>query len=131
MKLLLVSMLFLPLFAKDIQIKVTNIDITLGGDIRIALFNSKEEFPKGKPLKTEIISTDKNEKIVNFRELQDSDYAVALFHDQNRDGKMEKNFLGIPQEGYGISNKAKPFFGPPSFEDAKFSGNSDSIEMKY
>jgi uncharacterized protein (DUF2141 family) len=48
-------------------------------------------------------------------------YAVAFFHDRNMNNKMPKNFIGIPQAGYGFSNNAKPRgFGPPSFSNASF-----------
>lgn len=45
--------------------------------------------------------------------------AVAAFHDA--DGDLATNFLGIPAEGYGFSNGAVGFMGPPSFEDAAVS----------
>ncbi len=47
-------------------------------------------------------------------------YALALLHDENGNGEMDSNFLGLPQEGYGFSNDAKVFLGPPSFEAASF-----------
>lgn len=45
-------------------------------------------------------------------------YAIILFHDENQDGRLDKNLLGIPNEGFGFSNNVIGFFGPPSFEDA-------------
>jgi uncharacterized protein (DUF2141 family) len=47
--------------------------------------------------------------------------AVAAYHDENSNGKMDANFIGIPTEGTGASNNAKSPFGPPKFRDAKFS----------
>lgn len=62
-------------------------------------------------------------------------YAISLFHDANNDGRMNKNWMGIPAEGYGSSNDAKANFGPPSFEDAQFlfrqSGQRIRIQMRY
>jgi uncharacterized protein (DUF2141 family) len=56
-----------------------------------------------------------------FNNVPSGSYAVAFFHDRNMNNKMPKNFLGIPQAGYGFSNDAKPKgFGPPSFTDAAF-----------
>ena len=53
--------------------------------------------------------------------------------DENNNGILDKNFLGIPKEGYGFSTN--PFvFGTPDFDDAKFELNSDKsidIEMIY
>ncbi len=45
-------------------------------------------------------------------------YAIALLHDEDGDGDMDRDFIGLPQEGYGFSSGASPGLGPPSFEDA-------------
>lgn len=47
-------------------------------------------------------------------------YALSIFHDKNANGKLEKNFMGIPTEPYGFSNDAPAVFGPPKYDDAKF-----------
>lgn len=41
-------------------------------------------------------------------------------HDENGNGKLDSNWLGIPSEPVGASNDARGQFGPPSFEDAAF-----------
>ena len=48
-------------------------------------------------------------------------YAVGMLHDENNNGKMDTDMLGIPKEGYGASNDARGSFGPPSVNDARFS----------
>jgi len=48
------------------------------------------------------------------------DYAVTLFHDENKNGKFDSNFIGYPLEGYGFSNNAKAQFAAPSFDECKF-----------
>ena len=47
-------------------------------------------------------------------------YAISYMHDENENGKLDTNFLGIPSEGFGASNDAHGAFGPPKFEEAKF-----------
>ncbi len=47
-------------------------------------------------------------------------YAVAVYHDENANIKFDKNWIGLPVEGYGISNNPAMFLGPPAFDDAKF-----------
>ena len=54
------------------------------------------------------------------KNVPDGTYAVSFVHDKNSNGKMDKNFMGIPKEDYGCSNNAKGFMGPPKWEDAKF-----------
>jgi len=59
-------------------------------------------------------------------------YAVSVFHDENMNQKLDKNFVGVPKEGYGASNNPKKKMGPPSFEETKFqlSGMEQSLEIK-
>ena len=47
-------------------------------------------------------------------------YGATVIHDENANGKLDTNFLGIPREGVGASNNAKGSFGPPSFTDMVF-----------
>ena len=44
-----------------------------------------------------------------------------MSHDENSNGKLDRNFVGMPKEGVGASNDAKGSFGPPKFADARFS----------
>ena len=48
------------------------------------------------------------------------EYALSVFQDVNDDGKLERNFIGIPKEPAGLSNNVRPKFGPPKYKDAKF-----------
>jgi uncharacterized protein (DUF2141 family) len=55
-----------------------------------------------------------------FAPVPEGVYAIACFHDENDNKKLDTNVLGIPTEGVGCSNGARGRFGPPSFDDAKF-----------
>ena len=46
-------------------------------------------------------------------------YALALIHDENSNGRLD-TFIGVPREGFGFSRDAPVRFGPPRFEDARF-----------
>ena len=64
---------------------------------------------------------------VVFTNLEPGRYAAVAFHDENGNGKLDKNFLGSPTEPYGFSNKAQGLLGPPSFADAAVAlGDGDS-----
>ena len=62
-------------------------------------------------------------------------YAVALFHDENNDGHLNTNALGIPTEGAGFSNNPTLYFGPPSLEKVRFTlhpgDNTVDVLVKY
>jgi uncharacterized protein (DUF2141 family) len=47
-------------------------------------------------------------------------YSVALFHDENMNGRLDSNVFGIPSEGYGFSNNPSKGFGPPKPEQTTF-----------
>jgi len=44
--------------------------------------------------------------------------AFAAYHDENENGELDRNVIGIPKERYGYSNNARGLTGPPSFEEA-------------
>lgn len=48
-------------------------------------------------------------------------------NDENRNGKIDSNFFGIPKEGVGASNNPKMKFCSPLFEDLSF--QLDRTEM--
>jgi len=54
---------------------------------------------------------------------------MSVIHDENRDGELATNLMGVPKEGYGFSNDAKASLGAPSFEAASFSYNGQSLKM--
>jgi uncharacterized protein (DUF2141 family) len=56
-------------------------------------------------------------------------YAVACFHDENGNGRMDRGLFGIPAEGWVVSNNAKGFLGPPSFAAAKFAFHGEPQTM--
>ncbi|NTV01614.1 MAG: DUF2141 domain-containing protein [Chlorobiaceae bacterium] len=105
------------------RIKLTLSGVRSGnGEIRIALFNSKTGFPGKTELafSRAVVSAEGETSVHLLEPVPYGTYAVAVFQDENRNGKLDTNFLGIPKEGVGASNNPKPKFGPPSFEDAKF-----------
>lgn len=80
----------------------------------------------------------KTEAEIIFPDLAEGEYAVLAYHDEDSDKKMKRNFIGIPKEGYAVSNDAKGRFGPPVFKDAKFlvkkNSNSETritLKMNY
>ena len=71
---------------------------------------------------------------LRFGDLPSGDYAVALFHDENGNGKLDTRF-GIPREGVGFSNNPRLFFGPPRFAAASFEVTNlavdEQVRLKY
>ena len=62
-------------------------------------------------------------------------YAVAIYHDENSNHHFDRNFLGLPAEGYGFSRNAVPLFAPPRFDAVKIAvhpgANRIAIRLRY
>tara|TARA_B100001057_G_scaffold265294_1_gene265506 strand:+ start:1333 stop:1755 length:423 start_codon:yes stop_codon:yes gene_type:complete len=107
-------------FSGELVIKILNIEENTGS-LHFAIYDNPEFFPKeeGKKIgfKKTLSEIVNNEVIIN--DLEESKYAVAIYHDENDNNKFDTIFA-IPQEKFGFSNDAKIFFGPPSFDEASF-----------
>jgi uncharacterized protein (DUF2141 family) len=94
------------------------------GQVAIALFHDEDGFPGDKTKALQTLQTPLEPKSaqaqVSLADLPYGTYAIAIFHDENMNGRLDKNMFGVPKEGYGFSNISKRSFGPPKFEDAKF-----------
>jgi len=103
-----------------INVEISGIKI-IKGQVAIGLFNKSEGFPElTKAYKGVFVKVTKNTIQYTFSGIPNGDYAIAVFHDSNNNGKLDKNFLGIPVEGYGFSKNVIEIFRPPDFNKAKF-----------
>lgn len=115
--------------AANIQLEVSNIE-TLEGDVMVVLFNSAETYSSGEPLAAKKLEANANTISTIFEGLEQGEYAIKLYHDENSNGELDTNFMGLPSEGYGFSNNAGRF-GPAPYEDAKFNVEQDTkVEIK-
>jgi uncharacterized protein (DUF2141 family) len=91
------------------------------GKLHASLYTSEEGYPTKpeKALRHVDVPIVAGKARVVFEGLTPGGYAVAAYHDENGDGRLDTGFLGIPTEGLASSNDAKGFMGPPSFEKAK------------
>lgn len=108
------------------QLTVDVVDVErLGGQMMIAVYNNAKTWEGSeKPVAAARDSVTGRSVRVFFPDLAPGRYAVKLFHDENNNGKLDANMLGIPVEDYGFSNGGGRF-GPPSFDDAAFDLRDD------
>ncbi|WP_428228778.1 DUF2141 domain-containing protein [Flavobacterium sp.] len=95
------------------------------GVVKVGLYNSDETFLKT-TYKSMVSEIKNNQATVTFIGIPAGEYAISTYHDENKNGKLDKNAMGIPSEDYAASNNAKGFMGPPAYKDAKFVVNKDS-----
>jgi uncharacterized protein (DUF2141 family) len=136
--ILLSSLLWLAVMAQaqnNLEVKIDNIKND-NGDILIGLYSNRQNFPRTVS-DGRIVKASKEGVIVAFHDLKPGPYAITVLHDENSNKDMDQSRIGIPEEGFGFSNNARIFFGPPSFDKAKFeiqSGTKDtriSIDLRY
>ncbi|MDR3612882.1 MAG: DUF2141 domain-containing protein [Candidatus Obscuribacterales bacterium] len=104
------------------------------GVARFMLFNDESEYLKDKfngltAFKIGTASIKNTEANYVFRDIPYGEYAIKLFHDPDKTGLLPRNRLGGAKSEYGFSNNAKGRFGPPSFENAKFTLQNSEIYM--
>ena len=114
----------------EIKILVSNIE-EKKGTIHYGLYNNSKLFPEesGKILGgyEEVSKVIENGLLID--DLDESNYAIAIFHDKNSNNKFD-TFFSIPTEKFGFSNNAKVFLSPPKFEDASiFVGKNSIVEI--
>jgi uncharacterized protein (DUF2141 family) len=115
-----------------IHVKILNIRNSVG-TIGCALFESPGGFPVEflrYATNIIVIKIQDTQARCDFLNIPPGTYALAVIHDDNMNGKLDTNWLGIPTEGYGFSNDAKGVLGPPSFSAASFPYDGQDLEMR-
>ncbi len=117
---------------REMTLTVEQIDSSRGGDIYVYIF-LEEGFPikHNKAVRNYRFSATKRSHSLRIA-VPDSSFAIKVHHDQDRSGKVTKNWTGIlPAEGLGFSSGARLGFGPPSFKDAVIrKPDSDKVSIK-
>jgi uncharacterized protein (DUF2141 family) len=114
-----------------IHVKILDIRNSTG-TVACALFESPEGFPNEFlrfATNIMIIKIRKSQARCDFEDIPPGTYAMAVVHDENMNGKLDSNWVGIPMEGYGFSNDAKAFLGAPSFTAASFLYDGRNIDL--
>ncbi len=85
----------------------------------VGIYRPTDEFPvMNKQYRGKVVEIENKTAKVSFEDLPKGEYAVAVYHDKNKNGIMDKNLLGVPTEKYGFSNNARETFSAPSFQSA-------------
>jgi len=111
--------------AGELTIEVSGITANRG-KVYIAVYDRPETFPiSGHQRVGQVLASEDQHLTVHFKDLPPGQYAAAAFQDFNGNGRLDKNFLGIPKEPYGFSNSARGPTGPPKFAEAAMTLNPD------
>ena len=118
-KLILASLLAVccSAHAADLTIHVDGVT-SAEGNVMVAVYNSADTF-LAKPLRAVQAPAQNGAVDVKVTDLPAGDYAFAVYHDANANGKMDRNMVGVPTEDYAFSNNAFGKRGAPRFEEAR------------
>lgn len=98
------------------------------GTLSIAVYDSAEGFMKeGHEAAALRVRARGGAKRVTLVGVPAGDYAVAVFHDENGNQKLDTNLVGLPTEGTGFSRDAVGSFGPPKFDAARVAVESTPV----
>lgn len=108
------------------------------GEVCLRIYSNEKGFPNSNTSEAQssCIQITGSSVKKQFLGLKPGTYAVAVVDDQNGDHKLNKDFFGIPQEGFGISKNpiVSITTGTPKFREASFvvrKNTSIKIVMKY
>jgi uncharacterized protein (DUF2141 family) len=93
-------------YAASLEVTATGFKHARGGVIA-CLWKDGKGFPtcqKGKPVKRITATIKDGASTFTFADIAPGDYAVTVQHDEDGDGKLKTNFIGMPKEGIGVSN---------------------------
>ena len=118
--------------AGELTVKITDIRANKG-TLLVSVVNTEAGWDsKEKPVAAEKLAATGKEVELKFN-LPAGSYAVQVLHDENDNGKMDSNFMGIPVEGYGFSNNPqvmrKAYFSESKF-DVNDSASAITIRLR-
>ncbi len=128
------SILFIILFSINtlifaqvgkIKVEVSNIK-NEKGIIYIGIYNNPTTFPKVDVILDKRIKAEKTTVSYTFENVKVGNYTVAIYHDEDENGKINRYFFGMPSEHYGFSRNPS-VFGLPKYEDCDFELNENKI----
>ncbi len=125
-----------PALAGEVVVTITDLRSTKGV-VRACMSKREDVFPKCNqdPAALRVVVPAAETVVLRFPAVKPGDYAVALLHDENNNGKADRSMGMMPKEGYGFSRDAPVKMAPPKFRDAVFTQGEGTtrltIKMRY
>ncbi|KUJ62743.1 hypothetical protein AR687_04920 [Flavobacteriaceae bacterium CRH] len=123
-------------YGQNTAIKVSGIR-SEKGQIILNVFKNSQDYEQEKVSKKLIFDKKaiSNDLMIINCDLEPGTYGITLIDDENKNGELNKNLIGIPKEGFGFSNFFMEKMKKPAFDDFKVpvknTGNKITIKVKY
>lgn len=128
--------IFYQTFAQTIEVRINGLK-NKKGVIQLAVFTSQKNFETEAAcynMTIPKVDAENGEMLVQL-ELKPGTYGIALLDDEDSNGKMKYNILGLPLEGFGFSNYRSTGFSKPKFSDFSFTNRNGHtvvrVNMRY
>ena len=108
-----------------VSVQVTDI-ASAKGQLMISLCD-QTTFGKGRCQFNAKVPARRGSIVVRFANVPNGRWAAAVYHDENGNGALDRNGLGIPTEGGGFSRDARGKYGWPTFADAAMAVGGGSV----
>ncbi len=123
----------------DIEVNVNGINASQNGNVIISMYKNDKtwlKIPESFLTQTEKLN-DRSKLIISFKNVPcDTNYAISVVHDKNRNGKFDMKWLPFPRpaEGACVSNNHVRK-GAPKYDEARFEHNQPitmiNVDMVY
>ena len=103
----------------DLDVRLSGV-ASANGHVLVALYDSEDGWDgRARSLAAQKIAATEGAIELRFADLVPGRYGVLVLHDENDNGKLDTNRLGIPREGYGFSNNPR-LMRRAKFEEVAF-----------
>lgn len=129
--LAIVSSLTFAQESEGVTLTVTIPNLVNNEGAASAALYDEATFMKAAPLQSQGGTPENKAVTLIFKNVQPGEYGIITLHDLNGNNRMDFEANGMPKEDYAVSGNGTGF-GPPSWNDAKFTvGTADmSIEIR-
>jgi len=107
-----------PALAEDLTVRIDSLK-SQKGQVTACVWQAADKFPNcdsGKPFARQTVAASAKSVTIVFKNVPSGPIAVSAVHDENGNGRVDTNFVGLPLEGVALSNNPKMGFGPPRFK---------------
>jgi uncharacterized protein (DUF2141 family) len=112
-------LLVAPARAATLEVTVTNVR-SPQGHVRVAIC-TQDDFLTPKCRIRQGVPAQEGATVLRFENVPPGEYAAQAYSDEHDWGEVRRDLLGFPENGIGFSNDAPMRFGPPKWQDARFS----------
>jgi len=117
-----------PVFAAELTVHLHGVRAQTGL-LKVAVVDSPDAWDgKAAPVQFDGAPPRGEDASFTFKDLKPGAYAVLITHDENGNGKLDTNVMGMPLEGYGFSNNPQ-VMRKPTWDEARIEIGKDDVAI--